>query len=149
MQDAPRVNHVEAAERREPFGVEHGTLLDHPAGVVRREAILEVAGAGDRFRIVVEAVHMRAEPPRRQTEQPAAAADVEKPLSGEVGYAEHLRERPFGLGDARLAHGREKTPPIAAERESATPCDVLHVSRRGCPQGRSTFRLITRHGSGQ
>src|SRR4051812_18540642 len=78
MQHAPRIDHVEPAELGHISVVEYRPLLDTPARIAGEKSLLEQRRALDRLNVVIERAHIRAEAARRQAEQTAAGADVEK-----------------------------------------------------------------------
>ena len=62
VQNPPRVDHVEAAQRSRVVGVQNRAPLDGPLLITGREALGKRLGAGHRLRVVVEGPDAGAKP---------------------------------------------------------------------------------------
>jgi hypothetical protein len=90
VQDAPRVDHVEAPQPSHQLVVEDRALLDGPLGVVAVVALAQGARALHGAGIEVERHHGGAEAARGQRHQATARPDVDEAAAAQVLDAEHL-----------------------------------------------------------
>ena len=93
--------------------------------IVRKVAPLELGGAGDALRIEIERDHLGAQPTRRQAEQTAARARVEKALAVQPVDVEHLLQRVLSRADALVVENPQERGPVRTEAETLPGPDLM------------------------
>src|SRR5262245_16607170 len=78
MQNTPGIDDVELPELSQVVSIEHRSLLDHPARIVRKVAALQRLGARHRLGVEVEGMDGGSQSPGRQAEQAAAGSDIQE-----------------------------------------------------------------------
>src|SRR5688572_17678245 len=102
----------------EELFVENRSLLDDPSRVVRKVARLEVFRACDAARIEIEGMHVGTKQSRREGEEAAAGADVQKAQVLQRRPVERRDQRHLGVLDLIGREAFEKLAPVPAEIEA-------------------------------
>ena len=163
VQHAPGIDQVELAQRRHVSSIEDRALLDRPQRIVRKKSLASNASrAGDRRRVVVEGVHPRAQPPRNETGQSAARADVEKRGTCKLRDPQHLDHRSLRrrrcCRSSSVVKNRRQFSPNSNRSPWAISCACWSVTEGTCERervnggpirdGRGRFVLSVRYRAG-
>ena len=92
-------------ERAQVVRVEHRALLDAPPRVAQGVTALELLRARHRLRIEIKRMDGRAEMARRETHQPGATTDIQKPKPLESVQLQHFPQRCLRREDTGLVQG--------------------------------------------
>src|SRR3546814_719541 len=118
MQNAPGIYDIECAERFEKSWVKDRALRHTPIYIVVEIAPPNLSCARHRLGVIVKGNDARAEAPRCQTEQAAAAANIEKCSPLQAVSLQEILERLLSFKDSFVAEHTKEAAPIAAKLES-------------------------------
>ncbi len=118
VQNTPAVDDFEFSQSLEELLVQRGSLLDIPTAILRAEPFSQLQSTRHRLWIEIKRTNYGAGLARRQAEQTASRADVQKSGSRKVFDTQQLFKRSLCGLRTRLIHHRQESGPIRTERES-------------------------------